>query len=175
MVKRAWSHDDIVMLIDMYESNPILWDCRSNEYKNRDHKNAALKEIAEVFNCKNEEVLRIMHNLRNQVRTEATKYKEVKKWHCWWRRKEYGNTSMQYVCNTNNDGQVNIKFSNSSTPPPTSCQDGIGGTPRRCYENPVLMWMQPHPATPQAEGHVYRRQQVPGIDTAALLLVLPSY
>ncbi|KAJ8870101.1 hypothetical protein PR048_029113 [Dryococelus australis] len=70
MAKRAWSHDDIVKLSDMYEGRPMLWDCRSNGYKNRDHKNVALKEIEDVFNCTNEEELRKIHSLRNQVRIE---------------------------------------------------------------------------------------------------------
>ncbi|KAJ8889891.1 hypothetical protein PR048_009396 [Dryococelus australis] len=48
----------------------MLWDCRSNKYKNRDQTNAALKEIVQVFNYANEEVLRKIHNLRNQVRIE---------------------------------------------------------------------------------------------------------
>ncbi|KAJ8870123.1 hypothetical protein PR048_029135 [Dryococelus australis] len=73
MAKRAWSHDDIVKLIDMYEGRPMLWDCRSNRYKNRDQKNAALTEIADVFNCTNEEVLRKIHSLRNQVSQELQK------------------------------------------------------------------------------------------------------
>ncbi|KAJ8878909.1 hypothetical protein PR048_019512, partial [Dryococelus australis] len=81
MAKRAWSHDNIVKLIVMYEGTHMLWDCRSNEYKNRDQKNAALKEMGEVFNCTNEEVLRKIHNVRNQVRinfTRTTKNKEEK-------------------------------------------------------------------------------------------------
>ncbi|KAJ8868405.1 hypothetical protein PR048_029921 [Dryococelus australis] len=54
----------------------MLWDCQSNEYKNRDQKNAALKEIAEVFSCTNEEVLRKIHNLRNQVSQELQKIRK---------------------------------------------------------------------------------------------------
>ncbi|KAJ8892665.1 hypothetical protein PR048_005246 [Dryococelus australis] len=92
MAKRAWSHGDIVKLIDMYESRAMLCDCRSNECKNRDQKNAALNEIAKVFNCTNEVVLRKIHNFRNQ----SYKNRGRKKLAALVENKRVnGNTSMQ--------------------------------------------------------------------------------
>ncbi|KAJ8875101.1 hypothetical protein PR048_022992 [Dryococelus australis] len=74
----------------------MSWDCRSNEYKNRDQNKAALKEIAEVFfNCTNEEVLRKVHNLRDQVSQELQKIRKEKVAALVEKKRVNVNTSMQ--------------------------------------------------------------------------------
>ncbi|KAJ8878059.1 hypothetical protein PR048_022522, partial [Dryococelus australis] len=65
MAKRERKHE-IARLIEKYEGRPILWECTSEDYKNRDMRGTALKEITRDFNTTIEEVQIKIHNLLNQ-------------------------------------------------------------------------------------------------------------
>ncbi|XP_031327793.1 uncharacterized protein LOC116159041 isoform X2 [Photinus pyralis] len=75
-VKKEWLKAEIEELIIMYQGKPVLWDVKSNIYKNRVKKQDAYQEMAEEFNTTVEEIQRKIHNLRNQFNSEFKKSKK---------------------------------------------------------------------------------------------------
>ena len=65
--KKEWRCEEIKELISLYETYPVLWDVSSKDYKNREVKDDVLKEFGEKFKCTPQEIVRKLHNLRNQV------------------------------------------------------------------------------------------------------------
>ena len=66
-MSKRWSKDDTFTLINLYEANPILWDIKSVEYRNREKRNIILAKISGEMGCSSEEIVRKIYNLRNQV------------------------------------------------------------------------------------------------------------
>lgn len=66
--RKEWNKNDTFKLIALYEHQPILWDKKHMDYRNREKKNKILSEIGLHFECSIEEIQRKIHNLRNQVR-----------------------------------------------------------------------------------------------------------
>ncbi|XP_031327744.1 uncharacterized protein LOC116158995 [Photinus pyralis] len=77
-MSKNWSKDEVLELIQCYEENEMLWNTRCTEYRNREKKQALLREFAIQFSCSAEEIQRKLHNLRNQVSQELKKMKKKK-------------------------------------------------------------------------------------------------
>ncbi|KAB0790068.1 hypothetical protein PPYR_15614 [Photinus pyralis] len=56
----------------------MIWNTRCTEYRNREKKQALLREFAIQFSCSAGEIQRKLHNLRNQVSQELKKMKKKK-------------------------------------------------------------------------------------------------
>ncbi|XP_026301115.1 uncharacterized protein LOC113219252 isoform X2 [Apis mellifera] len=77
--RKEWNKNDTFKLIALYEHQPILWDKKHMDYRNREKKNKILSEIGLHFECSIEEIQRKIHNLRNQMSQELKKKKKRKK------------------------------------------------------------------------------------------------
>ncbi|KAF6197577.1 hypothetical protein GE061_008541 [Apolygus lucorum] len=75
---KKWAHEEVCLLIENYEANPILWDIRHPDYRDRVKKNLVTEKLANNFNCPVSEISRKLHNLRNQVSQELKKIKQKK-------------------------------------------------------------------------------------------------
>ncbi|KAF2901330.1 hypothetical protein ILUMI_04856 [Ignelater luminosus] len=73
--KKIWSDADIKILISLYEENPLLWDVRFSNYRNRNKKQETLKLIATKLNTDSNEISRKLHNLGSQFMQEVKKLK----------------------------------------------------------------------------------------------------
>lgn len=65
-----WSRQDTITLIDIYRSHECLWNVRSFDYRNRDKRAAAIRDIAQTISRSVNEVKKKLESLRNQHRRE---------------------------------------------------------------------------------------------------------
>ncbi|XP_046984220.1 uncharacterized protein LOC124554196 [Schistocerca americana] len=75
-MRKQWSREEIMELIQLYEANECLWNTKCSGYRDRTKKHKVLEEIGLKFSCSQEEVQRKLHNLRNQVSQELKKIKQ---------------------------------------------------------------------------------------------------
>ncbi|XP_014281774.1 uncharacterized protein [Halyomorpha halys] len=75
---KHWEANEIIQLIELYETNPALWDIKSPDYKDKNKKNKIYEEIGTRLGSNGEEIQRKIHNLRNQVSQELRKMKSRK-------------------------------------------------------------------------------------------------
>lgn len=73
-----WTRNTIVQLIELYESYPNLWDCSSENYKNRNLRKSAVDEISNKLGIPAQEVKDKIHNLRCQFQSINRKRKHTK-------------------------------------------------------------------------------------------------
>ena len=145
---RDWSREDVIKLIELYECNPCLWDCRNSDYKNRILKSEVCATIAGELSATVEEINRKLHNLRSQWHSEIKKFKikksgsgaeEVYKsnWWCFDALKflDVGNAS------------TSDALENSSTLP-TAQNEGSGEIP----DNEML---RPHRAVKKRKARIF--------------------
>ncbi|XP_064103424.1 uncharacterized protein LOC135213375 [Macrobrachium nipponense] len=76
--KYKWDSTQTTLLIQHYERFPELWNVALKEYRDKEKKAVAVKEISELFNVSEAEIARKWHNLRCQMNNEIRKMK-VKK------------------------------------------------------------------------------------------------
>ena len=67
-----------MQLIDLYVSHSNLWDCSSEQYKNRNLRNSAMDEISNKLGIPVQEVKDKIHNLRCQFQSINRKLKNTK-------------------------------------------------------------------------------------------------
>ena len=79
-----WRREDIVHLIELYESNVCLWKVKHQLYKDRNARDASMKKILD--NMKNQmpdvtspDIRNKLHTLRSQYRREMKLVKESMK------------------------------------------------------------------------------------------------
>ncbi|CAH1969572.1 unnamed protein product [Acanthoscelides obtectus] len=72
-----WDKESTLKLIEMYEAHPELWNCILKEYRDRDKKAQAIKNIDQLKTTE-AEVGRKWHNLRCQMNSEIRKIKKTK-------------------------------------------------------------------------------------------------
>ncbi|KAG8260902.1 hypothetical protein J6590_086404 [Homalodisca vitripennis] len=70
MSKDFWNQDNIVMLIQLYESNKLLWDISDKEYKNKFKRKDAYAAIATELGVNAEEVKKKIDSILAQYRRE---------------------------------------------------------------------------------------------------------
>lgn len=63
-----WSEEQVVHLIELYETHPNLWNTRDPKYKKRNVKKDSIREIAEALNIETEEVERKLSVILAQYR-----------------------------------------------------------------------------------------------------------
>ncbi|CAH2006592.1 unnamed protein product [Acanthoscelides obtectus] len=73
-----WDKESTLKLIEMYEAHPELWNCILKEYRDRDKKAQAIKNIADQLKTTEAEVEEKWHNLRCQMNSEIRKIKKTK-------------------------------------------------------------------------------------------------
>ncbi|XP_064096318.1 uncharacterized protein LOC135208100 [Macrobrachium nipponense] len=76
--KYKWDSTQTMLLIQHYERFPELWNVALKEYRDKEKKAVAVKEISELLNVSEAEIARKWHNLRCQMNNEIRKMK-VKK------------------------------------------------------------------------------------------------
>ncbi|XP_064079515.1 uncharacterized protein LOC135196604 [Macrobrachium nipponense] len=76
--KYKWDSTQTKLLIQHYERFPELWNVALKEYRDKEKKAVAVKEIPELLNVSEAEIARRWHNLRCQMNNEIRKMK-VKK------------------------------------------------------------------------------------------------
>ncbi|KAG8250284.1 hypothetical protein J6590_104869 [Homalodisca vitripennis] len=70
MSKDFWNQDNIVMLIQLYESNKLLWDISDKEYKNKFKRKDAYAAIATELGVNAEEVKKKIDSILARYRRE---------------------------------------------------------------------------------------------------------
>lgn len=70
-----WSNEKVLELIDAYRNSTVLWDCTLPAYKNRNSRNDALKNIAELLGVDKVEIDRKIKNLLSHFSRELKKEK----------------------------------------------------------------------------------------------------
>ncbi|KAI5738816.1 hypothetical protein M8J77_011551 [Diaphorina citri] len=80
-MSRNKSNQTIVDFIGIFRSEPCLWKNKSEEYKNRDLKNAALKKLAEKLSevesdATVKSALAKINSLRSAYNKERKKYEQ---------------------------------------------------------------------------------------------------
>ncbi|KAG7167605.1 putative Alcohol dehydrogenase transcription factor Myb/SANT-like-containing protein 27, partial [Homarus americanus] len=73
-----WDSDKTMLLIQQYERFPELWNVSLMEYRKKEKKTNAIKEIAEILNLPESEITRKWHNLLCQMNSEMRKLKKKK-------------------------------------------------------------------------------------------------
>lgn len=73
MTKREWQRTDVENLIKSYQTYDMLWDVKSDGYKNKALKRAAIQELSKQFGRSTDEITRKLHNLRSQFNSELKK------------------------------------------------------------------------------------------------------
>jgi hypothetical protein len=74
-----WTNDKVISLIELYRNQPVLWDCRLKEYKDRKKRHDALMQIAVSFGVGEEEVERKLKNLICHFSRETKKERDSTK------------------------------------------------------------------------------------------------
>ena len=64
--KKLWKDDEVVRLIESYESSHCLWDTFNKEHHHTEKREIALLEIEELFGIPREECQQKWNNLRGQ-------------------------------------------------------------------------------------------------------------
>jgi len=73
-----WSQDKTLELIELYRLRPILWNCKLNDYKNRNKRQDTFNEIATLMNIDKDEVERKIKNLSSHFARESKRVREEK-------------------------------------------------------------------------------------------------
>ncbi|KAG8332140.1 uncharacterized protein LOC124372360 [Homalodisca vitripennis] len=74
-----WTNDKVCQLIELYRDKPVLWDCRLKGYKDRNKKQDALQEIADVFGVDKAVVEKKIKNLVCHFLREIKKERDSSK------------------------------------------------------------------------------------------------
>lgn len=75
-VKMEWTIQKTIDLIELYRTSGVLWDPTDENYKNRDKRLDALRNISTTLEVPREEVERKIKNLVGQFSREIKKCKE---------------------------------------------------------------------------------------------------
>lgn len=73
-----WPRDLVLQLIELYRDNPVLWDPRNPNYKDRTKKSDAWKAISSKLNVDRIHVEKKIDTLTGQLRRELKKMKQPK-------------------------------------------------------------------------------------------------
>ncbi|CAG5033251.1 unnamed protein product [Parnassius apollo] len=79
MIEFNWDDSAVLLLIEKYQENELLWNPRHMDFKNRNKKNDAIRHIASVFNIASSEIERKLKNLTSHYFREKRKYEESKR------------------------------------------------------------------------------------------------
>ncbi|KAF9406100.1 hypothetical protein HW555_013406 [Spodoptera exigua] len=74
-----WDDSAVLLLIEKYQENELLWNPRHMDFKNRNKRNDAVRDIASVFNIASSEIERKLKNLSSHYFREKRKYEESKR------------------------------------------------------------------------------------------------
>lgn len=70
-----WSNDSVLQLIDAYRIRPVLWNSSDPFYKNKNKKEDAWRELAELLKTDSAEIKKKMQSLLASFRREKQKLK----------------------------------------------------------------------------------------------------
>lgn len=73
-----WTNAKIVKFIQAVETRPVLWDTTNKDYKDKNKKHDATKELGENFSCDSTEVMRKWKIILAQWRRERKKIADSK-------------------------------------------------------------------------------------------------
>ncbi|CAG5047721.1 unnamed protein product [Parnassius apollo] len=79
MTEFNWDDSAVLLLIEKYQENELLWNSRHMDFKNRNKRNDAFRDIAFVFNIASSEIERKLKNLSSHYFREKRKYEESKR------------------------------------------------------------------------------------------------
>lgn len=79
MTEFNWDDSAVLLLIEKYQENEPLWNPRHMDFKNRNKRNDAIRDIASVFNIASSEIERKLKNLSSHYFREKRKYEESKR------------------------------------------------------------------------------------------------
>ena len=78
-----WKREDVLLLIQSYRGQPVLWNVKLSSYKNRNAREIALRKVyADISkDCNNItfDQLKKIHTLRSQYKREVKLIRESKK------------------------------------------------------------------------------------------------
>ncbi|CAH1998066.1 unnamed protein product [Acanthoscelides obtectus] len=74
-----WDDEAVLLLIEKFHENDILWNPRNADYKNRNKRMDALNIIASVFDIDKGEVERKLKNLTSHYFREKKKFEQLQK------------------------------------------------------------------------------------------------
>ncbi|XP_045775422.1 uncharacterized protein LOC123874229 [Maniola jurtina] len=79
MTEFNWDDSAVLLLIEKYQENELLWNPRHMDFKNRNKRNDAVRDIASVFNIASTEIERKLKNLSSHYFREKRKFEESKR------------------------------------------------------------------------------------------------
>lgn len=79
MTEFNWDDSAVLLLVDKYQENVLLWNPRHMDFKNRNKRSDAIREIASLFNIASSEIERKLKNLSSHYFREKRKYEESEK------------------------------------------------------------------------------------------------
>ncbi|CAG5052415.1 unnamed protein product [Parnassius apollo] len=79
MTEFNWDDRAVLLLIEKYQENELLWNPRHMDFKNRNKRNDAIRDVASVFNIASSEIERKLKNLSSHYFREKRKYEESKR------------------------------------------------------------------------------------------------
>ncbi|CAH2006124.1 unnamed protein product [Acanthoscelides obtectus] len=124
--KKQWTVEECSNLIELYRDHTNLWNASHIDYKSRIKKYDSLKEIAQRFGTKYEEIERKIKNLVSQYQRERRNYKKLKK-------SGAGHTSAMCFLHDKNKPskgrQVGLNFEDSN---PSSSEDSDDNEIQTC-------------------------------------------
>ena len=86
--KKEWVNLETEQLIHEYQNRHELWDMQCINYRNKRRKKEVVAKLATKFKTTDAEIVRKLHNLRNQFNNEARKTsdcsEEYKGWESKW-------------------------------------------------------------------------------------------
>lgn len=72
-----WSNDSVLQLINAYRIRPVLWNSLDSYYKNKNKKEDAWRELADMLNTDIAEIKKKMQSLLASFRRERQKLKTI--------------------------------------------------------------------------------------------------
>ncbi|XP_047508793.1 uncharacterized protein LOC125052182 [Pieris napi] len=79
MTEFNWDDSAVLLLIEKYQENELLWNPRHMDFKNRNKRNDTIRDIASVFYIASSEIERKLKNLSSHYFREKRKYEESKR------------------------------------------------------------------------------------------------
>lgn len=65
-----WSHDEILLFIEDYRSNELLWDPKTADYKDNKKKTIVIRNLAKKYNMTEDFIRKKIKNLRSAFHRE---------------------------------------------------------------------------------------------------------
>ncbi|CAH1969573.1 unnamed protein product [Acanthoscelides obtectus] len=175
-----WDKESTLKLIEMYEAHPELWNCILKEYRDRDKKAQAIKNIDQLKTTE-AEVGRKWHNLRCQMNSEIRKIKKTKSGDGTddrlWKSKWEFYDALQFMMGYSGSTKSTTNFRDTKAIVAMSEEDEVEFSGSRTltpllsptYSHSIFIYSMPGYSCPIKERMLYSSCKNPLTDTITIL------